>query len=301
MKSTTLYIIKVLIIKHYIKPQTAIVLHVIPSFVDFTISESIQLTLKDERQLITVSKIDKYDKGIRDKFQGIGPGSMALKLGCIAMLNRTQEEIEQNISFDEIQRHEQEFFRTNKKHLKMYRNDILGPLYTDLIKKYREIINARVNGVYDNEMQLKIEEPIFTTTNLSRTTSITQTSNDRFDEQIAFQLYNRQRECRDKLHNSFTDFFSTEYQRMVLKLLEENAGVALRNFSLFSIIERLYHAEQNKFRKPCEDLIESYSEYSKRVFIKILNQIFAEETSYKHQIIHKLTDVILCAIDESET
>ncbi|CAF2753445.1 unnamed protein product [Rotaria sp. Silwood2] len=137
------------------------------------------------------------------------------------------------------------------------------PLYTDVIKKYREIINTRVNGVYDNEMQLKIEEPIFTATNLSRTTSITQT--------------------------------------MVLKLLEENAGVALPNLPSFNIIERLSHAEQNKFRKPYEDLIESYSEYSKRVFIKILNQIFAEETSYKHQIIHKLTDVILRAIDESET
>ncbi|CAF2432382.1 unnamed protein product [Rotaria sp. Silwood2] len=97
--------------EHYIKPQTTIVLHVIPSSIDFTISESIQLAKKNdpqyERQLIAVSKIDKYDKGI-------GPGSMVLKLGCVAVLNHTQEEIEQNISFDKIRRHEQEFFHTNK-------------------------------------------------------------------------------------------------------------------------------------------------------------------------------------------
>ncbi|CAF4735223.1 unnamed protein product, partial [Rotaria sp. Silwood2] len=166
-------------------------------------------------------------------------------------------------------------------------------LYTDLIKKYREIINARVNGVYDNEMQLKIEESIFATTDLSRTVNPTQLSNDRFDERIAFQLYNRQKECREKLHNSFTHFFSSGYQKLVLKLLEENAAVALPNFPSFSIIERLYRAEQSKFRKPCEDLIESYVEYSKAVLIKILNEVFAEETSYKDQIIHKLTDLIL--------
>ncbi|CAF5046573.1 unnamed protein product, partial [Rotaria sp. Silwood1] len=147
-----------------------------------------------------------------------------------------------------------------------------------LIKKYREIINARVHGVYDNEMQLKIEESAFATTDLSRTSTLTQTSNDRFDKRIAFQLYNRQKECREKLHNSFTHFFSSGYQKLVLKLLEENAGVDLPNFPSFSIIERLYRAEQNKFRKP----------------------FFAEETSYKYQIIHKLTDIIIRAIDESE-
>ncbi|CAF4490647.1 unnamed protein product [Rotaria sp. Silwood2] len=289
--------------------------------------------LKGERQLIAVSKIDKFDKGIGEKLQGIGPGPMVLKLGCVAVLNRTQEEIDQNIPFDEMRRREQhgqlvkrlaliqqERIRSTlpsiidelKKEIKSKKSELkqMPPpvtsemdcwvLYTDLIKKYREIINARVNGVYDNEMQLKIEESIFATTDLSRTVNPTQLSNDRFDERIAFQLYNRQKECREKLHNSFTHFFSSGYQKLVLKLLEENAAVALPNFPSFSIIERLYRAEQSKFRKPCEDLIESYVEYSKAVLIKILNEVFAEETSYKDQIIHKLTDLILRAIDESE-
>ncbi|CAF4603734.1 unnamed protein product [Rotaria sp. Silwood1] len=349
-QSKTIYKDIVELIEHYIKPQTAIVLHVIPSSVDFTTSESIQLAKKNdphcERQLIAVSKIDKFDKGIGEKLQGIGPGSMALKLGCVAVLNRTQEEIDQNIPFDEMRRREQQFFRSNeafegvseqylgsgqlvkrlaliqqerirstlpsiidelKKEIKSKKSELkqMPPsvtseldcwaLYADLIKKYREIINARVYGVYDNDTQLKIE-----TTDLSRTDARTQMSNDRFDERIAFQLYNRQKDCREKLHNSFTHFFSSEYQKRVLELLEENAGVALPNFPSFSIVERLYRAEQNKFRKPCEDLIESYTEYCKVVLIKILNEVFVEETSYKYLIIHKLTDIILRAIDESE-
>ncbi|CAF3971216.1 unnamed protein product [Rotaria sp. Silwood1] len=354
-QSKTIYKDIVELIENYIKPETAIVLHVIPSSVDFTTSESIQLAKKNdpqcERQLIAVSKIDKFDKGIGEKLQGIGPGSMTLKLGCVAVLNRTQEEIDQNIPFDEMRRREEKFFRSNKafedvperylgsgqlvkrlaliqqerirstlpsiidklkQEIKSKKSELkqMPPpvtseidcwaLYTDLIKKYGEIINARVHGIYDNEMQLKIEQSAIVTTDLSRTAILTQTSNDQFDERIAFQLYNRQKEYREKLKNSFTHFFSSEYQKLVLKLLEENAGVALPNFPSFSIIERLYRVEQNKFRKPCKELIESYTEYTKKVLIKILNQVFAEETSYKYQIIHKLTDIILRTIDENE-
>jgi len=66
--------------------------------------------LEGERQLIAVSKIDKFDKGIGDKLQGLGPGSMVLKLGCVAVLNRDQQEIDDNISFEEMRQREKEFF-----------------------------------------------------------------------------------------------------------------------------------------------------------------------------------------------
>jgi hypothetical protein len=63
-----------------------------------------------ERQLIAASKIDKYDKGIAEKLQGRGLGSMELHLGCIAVLNRSKDEIDQNISFDEMKKREKQFF-----------------------------------------------------------------------------------------------------------------------------------------------------------------------------------------------
>ena len=67
-----------------------------------------------ERQLIAASKIDKYDKGIAEKLQGRGSGSMELQLGCVAVLNRSQVEIDENISFDEMKRREKEFFLKHK-------------------------------------------------------------------------------------------------------------------------------------------------------------------------------------------
>ncbi len=63
--------------------------------------------------MIAVSKIDKFDKGIGDKLQGLGPGSMVLKLSCIAVLNRNQQEIDDNIPFEEMRRREEEFFQSN--------------------------------------------------------------------------------------------------------------------------------------------------------------------------------------------
>jgi hypothetical protein len=63
-----------------------------------------------ERQLIAVSKIDKYDKGIAEKLQGEGAGSMKLQLGCVAVLNRNQDEIDSNISFEEMKQREKQFF-----------------------------------------------------------------------------------------------------------------------------------------------------------------------------------------------
>ncbi|CAF2040678.1 unnamed protein product [Rotaria magnacalcarata] len=74
-QSKDIYEKTVKLIMRYIEPPTAIILHVIPSSVDFTTSESIKISKEydpnGERQLIAASKIDKYDKGIGDKLQAV--------------------------------------------------------------------------------------------------------------------------------------------------------------------------------------------------------------------------------------
>ncbi|CAF3945599.1 unnamed protein product, partial [Rotaria sp. Silwood1] len=190
------------LITNYIKKPTAIVLHVIPASEDFTNSESMKISKNydpnGDRQLIVVSKIDKYDKGIGDKLQGIGPGSMALKLGCVAVLNRTPEQIEDDVPFYKMRQLEQQFFQLNKafqlipveylgceqlikrlvsiqqarirstlpgildelkNQIKQKKSELKNmppavtsemecwTLYSNLIKKYRDLIYARVHGV----------------------------------------------------------------------------------------------------------------------------------------------------------
>jgi hypothetical protein len=71
------------------------------------------------RQLIVVSKIDKFDKNIAEKLLGRGPGAMQLKLGCVAVLNRNQDEIDLNLSFEKMREREAEFFT---KHHEAFQN-----------------------------------------------------------------------------------------------------------------------------------------------------------------------------------
>ena len=103
-----------------------------------------------ERQLIAVSKIDKYDKGIAEKLQGEGPGSMKLQLGCVAVLNRSQDEIDRKISFEEMRRREQEFFLRNRDAFDSLPDEYKG--VDQLVKKLAIIQHNRIRSTFPATM-----------------------------------------------------------------------------------------------------------------------------------------------------
>ncbi|CAF3955176.1 unnamed protein product [Adineta steineri] len=151
------------LINKYIQPPTAIVLHVIPASTDFTTSESMKLARVFDplcqRQLIAASKIDKYDKGIAEKLQGRGSGSMDLQLGCVAVLNRNQDEIDQNISFDEMKRREKEFFVKHKEAFEHLPAEFKGS--EQLVRRLATIQQERIRSTFPNiikELRKKIAE-----------------------------------------------------------------------------------------------------------------------------------------------
>ena len=220
-------------------------------------------------------------------------------LGCEQLVKRLasiqQERIRSTLPsiIDELKKQ----IKTKKSELKQMPTPITSEadcwtLYIDLIKKYSSTIDARVHGVYINDLFMLAES--------RRNTTAQTNSDDLSDDRIAYQLYIRQKKCADTIHKSFTDFFTEKYRNMVLRLLEENAGVALPNFPSFSIIERLYRAEHKNLAKPCEDLIEDIFGYLKTILIKILHNVFSEETNYKTFMIHRLTDIIVKTLNENE-
>jgi hypothetical protein len=97
-----------------------------------------------ERQLIAASKIDKYDKGIAEKLQGRGSGSMELQLGCIAVLNRNQDEIDQNISFDEMKQREKQFFIKHKEAFQNLLDEFKGS--EQLVRRLATIQQERIRS-----------------------------------------------------------------------------------------------------------------------------------------------------------
>lgn len=104
-----------------------------------------------QRQLIAASKIDKYDKGIAEKLQGRGSGSMDLQLGCIAVLNRNQDEIDKNISFSEMKQREKQFFVTHKEAFEHLPDEYKGS--EQLIRRLATIQQERIRSTFPDIMK----------------------------------------------------------------------------------------------------------------------------------------------------
>ena len=104
-----------------------------------------------QRQLIAASKIDKYDKGIAEKLQGRGSGSMDLQLGCIAVLNRNQDEIDKNISFSEMKQREKQFFITHKEAFGHLPDEYKGS--EQLIRRLATIQQERIRSTFPDIMK----------------------------------------------------------------------------------------------------------------------------------------------------
>ncbi|CAF1972234.1 unnamed protein product [Rotaria magnacalcarata] len=160
-QATDIYSQILKLINKYIEPETAVVLHVIPASTDFTTSETLKLAKvfdpKCERQLIAVSKIDKFDKGISENLQGEGPGAMPLKLGCVAVLNRNPVEIEQNISFSEMRRREAQFFIDNCTHFDDAPDELKGS--EQLVRRLVSIQQEHIRSTFPQILQ-KLKDKI---------------------------------------------------------------------------------------------------------------------------------------------
>ena len=130
-------------------------LHVIPASVDFTTSESMKLAKvfdpSCQRQLIAASKIDKYDKGVAEKLLGRGSGSMDLQLGCVAVLNRNQDEIDKNIPFDEMKQREKEFFIKHKEAFEHLPDEFKGS--EQLVRRLATIQQERIRSTFPHIMK----------------------------------------------------------------------------------------------------------------------------------------------------
>ncbi|CAF2562938.1 unnamed protein product [Rotaria sp. Silwood2] len=346
------------LINKYIEPSTAVVLHVIPASVDFATSESMKLAKEYDpqclRQLITATKIDKYDKGIAEKLLGRGPGAMQLKLGCIAVLNRNQDEIDQNISFEEMKKREAEFFIKHHEAFQYLPDEFKGidqlvkklaiiqqdrirstlpqvieelrkqirektlelrnipiPMTTEqdcwmkfqsMINAFRESIRTKINGDYDvstrinmitvsNQASSKIHDSMMLSSLKTNENSINSISGD---DRLAYHIYRFQRKFQDELTKNFSDFFSSDYYKLVLQVIDDGAGVSLPNFPSYQIIERLFHGELQRLPRTCFTLIERIRDYLKESLLRILHQTF--DTQYI-RLVEQLKDVIVKQID----
>ncbi|CAF3880171.1 unnamed protein product [Rotaria sp. Silwood1] len=353
------------LINKYIKPPTAIVLHVIPASVDFTTSESMKLAkLFDpscQRQLIAASKIDKYDKGISEKLQGRGSGSMDLQLGCVAVLNRNQDEIDRNISFSEMKQREKQFFITHKeafeplpdefkgseqlvRRLATIQQERIRSTFPDIIKKlknqlaknkaqlkkippsvnteaecwtnfqsminaYRESIHDNVKGEYDQVASREVTELPITCTDVDAASSDNIDSDVQDDEceeeeslaeendedHIAYRIYQLQRKFQNECRQSFPDFFSSKYHKIILREIDRTAGVSLPNFPSYQIIVGLFRKELQKLPHCCHALVKQMHEYMSQCLLQLFEQAFNNDYP---RLKERLKEIITKRLDD---
>lgn len=97
----------------YITPEASVILNVMPATVDFSTCEGVMMSKEVDPQGIrtigVVTKLDLAEKGIARKLL-TGTEQLNLKLGVVAVRNRTQEEIERGISFEVAREMERQYF-----------------------------------------------------------------------------------------------------------------------------------------------------------------------------------------------
>jgi hypothetical protein len=305
------------------------------------------------RQLIAVSKIDKYDKNITEKLLGRGPGAMQLKLGCVAVLNRNQDEIDLNLSFEKMREREAEFFtkhheafqnlpdenkgvdqlvkklaiiqrdrirstlpqiieelRKQIREKKLQLKNIPLPMnsepacwtkFQSMINALRESIRTKVNGDYEvvtsinmNSDGGQMSPTVYSNTSASVKIDETLMAGD---NRIAYYVYKFQRQFQNEISKSFSDFYSGDYNKLVLQTIDDAAGVSLPNFPSYQIIQRLFRGELQRLPDICFTLVERIRDYLKKCLLRIFHQTF--DAQY-FRLIEKLKDVIIQQIDAAE-
>ena len=269
--------------------------------------------------MIAVSKIDKHDKGIAEKLQGMGSGSISLALGCVAVLNRKQEEIDAGVSSAEMRQREEEFFRSDPAFINVPK-EYLGS--QELIKKLVAIQQRRIRSslpLVIEQVKHRIETareelrripPAILTENHARIAfneilrnyraaveksvkgdyeinpekgvqKFDPHARDKWDDRIAYHLKMIQKYTSHQIEQILSQFSSNNQTTLSSKLIEENYGGGLPNFPSSNIVQQLYQPYHRQLEKPCKALVIWVEEYMVRCLEYILSAIIPAEASYK--------------------
>ncbi|CAF5007482.1 unnamed protein product, partial [Rotaria sp. Silwood1] len=296
-----------------------VVLHVIPSSVDFSTSESTKLAKEFdpdcERQLIAVSKIDKYDKGIAKKLVGEGPGSMKLQLGCVAVLNRNQDEIDSNVSFEEMKERERQFFIKHREAFQNLSDEYKG--VDQLVKKLATIQHSRIrstlpetieklrNQIRNKRLELKNIPMAMTTEHECWSKfqsmidafreSIQAKVNGDYDCEIRSSMFNVNSNASGNTNNTTTEASSRTKVAFVPVSGDDHIA-----YHLYKFLQKFQEALRNKLaRLPtiCSSLVKNIHDYLNIILLKIYHQTFDQEYP---RLIQRLKEVIIGKIDAAE-
>jgi hypothetical protein len=183
--------------------------------------------------------------------------------------------------------------------------------FQSMINTYRESINDNVKGEYDQVASTEITELPTTIKDL-----VDESNNDvdsvvSFDESeensiatdecdenhIAYHIYHLQHGFQNECRKSFTNFFSKEYHKIVLREIDRTAGVSLPNFPSYQIIVGLFRKELQKLPNCCYSLVELIHEYMSQCLLRLFDQAFNQDYP---RLKERLKEVIIKRLNEAK-
>ena len=308
------------IIEKYTIGSSTLILLVIPANSDFTTSEAISLVRKHQdyksRTMPIITKIDlgiQCDKRIFEKVTG---NELELTFEPIVVLNRTQDELEANVSFEEIRKKELDLIE-NHKDLKNLPDETKG---TDQLIKRLVTIQKK----FLLETSKPIKEKI-----LQKKTELLRTQ--RKLPPPAFTIFDKMdrfKECINKLQNDFSGklkgrvmisnekkfnilsrlkemfdnsikiifsktqkyFLTSDCFFKLKEILSESKGINLSNFIDPEIFNEIIKVEIEEISKGIFVLLEDCKEYMNIIFEKIITNSFQNYPALKDAICYELSN-----------
>ncbi len=312
------------IIAKYSAEKQTLVLLVLAANTDLTTSEAISLIRKNEdfkdRTLAIITKIDLVVNQDKKLFSKIMKNELDLRYNPIVVRNRTQDELESNESSESV-KHKEEYLIDSNDQLRMLPKESKGTqqLVYRLIQLQKEkLLNSKI------EIKAKIIERIsLLREELAKMPLPAETATEKID---------RLKECVYKLSHNYNNlikgnyidiedetqvfpnltkifrekfakffaffelkkevFFSADFQKKVLKVIEETRGFKLENFADQDSFHQLMKKEISSVEPKTESLLLECSEDAKEALLMLVNYCFNDFPKLKKAVSFEINELV---------
>jgi len=325
-------------IQSYIEPQESVILNVMPATVDLSTCECVMLSKsvdpQCERTIGVITKIDLAEKGIRRKLEN-GVDQLGLALGVVAVRNRSQEEIDRGVTWENSREMEKQYFKTHPE-LSSLADDsdsmtrsltiqplmlgtsalahLLTMIQEQKIRTSLPFIRGNIRELLaDHRTKLQALPP-----------SVTQYSECRMRVDALLASFNSHLSalCRGdhsiakgdtrmhlspRLHEIYTNYLTSlissssnhlsyEFARQVELEIKENSGLTLPNFLSSQVFDSLMNRELTKSHSPSVMAVDNVRSMLSHVLLTLIRSTFRAYPT----LVTKFSSVINQWLDERQ-
>ena len=303
------------LIEKYTKEEETIVLIILPANQDLTTSQAINIVKHQKKYFDrTIPVVTKIDLAVNDKniFQKLTNNTLNFKYSPIVLRNRTQDEIDENISIDKVKFLEKQLFDESPE-LKKLDDSCKGiQSLVDLLVKIQEEKLMSCKSKIKKQLNDKIEEAknkmksfppkcdstedkyniVLQKCKIFKEELDKKNVGDARNKGIATIVDEKFTEFKKQYKDSFKDFCTEDYCKKVKDTIANSNGLKLGNFFDEKCVKDLIKEEIDGSFKKCRKLIDDVTS----IMINSLNEIskisIKEYVIFEKEVEEYLSDII---------